>query len=113
MKDFINIFVYFIIGVKLVYSCLFFYKIYLQRIKVVKDYKKINEFSHYESISELVVIFCLGILLILLFNPYQKEYIHLTSRMKTNLYLLGFVLLFTVRDFWDKLSIAVVNTKLS
>ena len=102
-RKYIELFVYFIIAVKLLYSCIFFYNLYLKNIKHTTNQAELKKFADYESIIELIVIFCLGLLLIILFNPHTTGHISIDHHMKTNLYLLGFVLLFTVKDFWDKL----------
>jgi hypothetical protein len=106
-RQYIDLFVYFIIGVKFIYSCIFFYNIYLKNFKKDKNTREIELFSRYESYIELLVIFCLGLLLILLFNPHTHGNVVIDHEMKVNLYLLGFVLLFSVKDFWDKLFTAV------
>jgi len=105
MKDiYLEAFVLLIIFLKFIYSCIYFYVLYLNTLHK-GDVYKIDKYSRYESIIELIVLLCLAILIIILFDPRDKGPVVISYHMKHVLFLLAIVLLFTIEDFRKKLKL--------
>lgn len=100
----LEVFLIIIIVLKFIYSCIYFYVLYLDTLEK-SDVLKIQIYNRYESIIELMVLFCFAILMMILFDPRKKEPILLDYNMKRNLFLLSIVLLFCVEDFRKKLNL--------
>lgn len=95
----INYFVYFIVVVKLGYTAMWLYNHYL-RFKGKTDEETMKQYERYENILDLIVLVSLGLLLMMMFNPYQSPVVKVHGHLKTSLYVLGFILIFSVHSFW-------------
>lgn len=95
----INYFVYFIVVIKLAYTAMWLYNHYI-RFAGKANEEKIKQFERYESILDLIVLVSLGLLLMMMFNPYQAPVVKVHGHLKTSLYVLGFILIFSVHTFW-------------
>lgn len=98
-EETINFFVYFIVVIKLAYTAIWVYNHYT-RLAGNEDAETIKRYERYESALDLIVLLSLGILLMMMFNPYQAPVVKVHGHLKTNLYLLGFILIFSVHTFW-------------
>lgn len=98
-EDAINYFVYFIVVVKLAYTAIWLYNHY-ERLAGKKDAETMKRYERYESALDLIVLLSLGILLMMMFNPYQAPVVKVHGHLKTSLYVLGFILIFSVHTFW-------------
>ncbi len=98
-EDTINYFVYFVVAVKLAYTAMWMYNHY-ERLAGQKDEATMKRYERYENALDLLVLLSLGILLMMMFNPYQPPVVKVHGHLKTSLYLLGFVLIFSLHTFW-------------
>ena len=111
MKTAIYWFVVFIFVAKFMFLALLLYTNYLKKMNH-PDAKKIVKYTRYETILEVIVLLSLGILLIVLFNPRVQGVVRIEGEMKTTLFLLGIVLVISVKGFWrDLLDLASVEQK--
>jgi hypothetical protein len=102
MRSPIEWFIVFIFIAKFMYLGMLLYTSYLKH-QPKPDTKKITKFTRYETILEVIVLLCLGVLLIILFNPRVSGVVRIEGEMKTTLFLLGIVLIISVRGFWREL----------
>lgn len=98
-EDAINYFVYFVVVVKLAYTAMWIYNHY-ERLAGKRDEATMKRYERYENALDLLVLLSLGILLMMMFNPYQPPVVKVHGHLKTSLYLLGFVLIFSLHTFW-------------
>ncbi len=98
-EDTINYFVYFVVVVKLAYTAIWVYNHY-ERLAGKKDEATMKRYERYENALDLIVLLSLGILLMMMFNPYQPPVVKVHGHLKTSLYLLGFILIFSLHTFW-------------
>lgn len=72
---------------------------YLKNVKHADD-ATLAPYQKYETILEIIVLLCLGILLIWLFHPRNKGPVLIEGETKTMLFLLGIILIISIREFW-------------
>lgn len=108
MRSSIEWFVIFIFVAKLFYLGLLIYTNYLEKNK--KNPKTVAKYRRYETIIEVIVLLSLGILLVVLFNPRNIGAVRIDGELKTTLFLLGIVLIISVKGFWrDLVDIASIE----
>lgn len=101
--DALDSFIFFIFSIKIIYLFLVLYVIYLKRTKS-KNTQLITKLEKYEKITEFLVITCLGILLMVLFVP-NKPQVVIKGETQDLLFLLGFVLLVTLKNYYVHITI--------
>lgn len=101
--DALDTFILFIFSIKIIYLFLVLYVIYLKRTKS-KNTQLITKMENYEKITEFLVIMCLGILLMVLFVP-NKPQVIIKGETQRLLFLLGFVLLVTLKNYYIHLTV--------
>lgn len=93
----LDIFLYFIIFIKLTFSLTYFLHIYFS--KVNPNSEKSQELDprvlFWKERTEFIFIASMSALMIYLFNPWKKEPLVFNNEMKVLFYVLGWVLLIT------------------
>lgn len=100
-KNILNIYIYFIIFLKVVFILLalsdFILKhFYKNNVNLMSLESKLN---YYKKRIEFIFIICMVILIIFIFSPRHNRMIYLTKEMTILFYLFGFILLITAD--WD------------
>lgn len=100
MKTGLQYFIYFIFFIKIVFLGVIFYIHYLKSLKNKVNKQWLTKMERWENGLEMIILFCLGILLILLFNPRVGTVVRIEGELKDSLFLLGIVQIISVREFW-------------
>jgi len=100
MKSALQYFIYFIFFIKIVFLGLIFYVHYLKKLKKKGDKQWLAKMERWVNGLEIIILLCLGILLILLFNPRVGTVVRVEGELKDSLFLLGIVQIISVREFW-------------
>lgn len=93
----LDIFLYFIIFIKLTFSLTYFLHIYFSKVnpKSEKSQELDPRVLFWKERTEFIFIASMSALMIYLFNPWKKEPLVFNNEMKVLFYVLGWVLLIT------------------
>jgi hypothetical protein len=91
---FYALFIYFIILIKIVFIVSKLLTRYLEHKKSEKYQETLLSLEYISEKSEFIFVFCMSILLILLFNPYNKTFV-ITKETRILLFLYGIIIILT------------------
>jgi len=91
----LNIYITFIIFIKVVFSISTLADLYLTKISKMPNPILDEKFIFWRERTEFIFISSVSTILILMFNPFYKPPIELSFEMKTLFFVLGFILIST------------------